>query len=861
MYSRYQASLKELHWADSEESAWLGIAEFDRQTDTATDIRLLIVDGFDSFDNSQHRILELLAQKVGELIITIPGTDNSERSAHRRFQEGIEKIKNSLGPNVTRLENPPFLSPILQHLEQNLFESNPATVAEVVEPLLLEVRSPANESREVLRWIKKQVIRKKTALSDCAIFTPDAAIYNPLLKAVADEFGIPVRFTLDETLFNSPSITALMNLLTLPASRFNSHYLINVLRSPYFDFSLDAERINTMEMVSRVGIIIEGQDQWMDVWARLAASTEQDHLDLDDERNAPALPRGQDALKYQREMKTVFQMIVPPAEDKSQTEWIHWLEDLLENLHFYEKADNERDRPSCEVFRDILRSLVLSEAIAGDHHESYLQFLTDLQSAVNSEGFREIHHPGQDKLLIGRMKDARGTRFKTVAIMGLSEGSFPANAHPDPFLDEELRSDLGLESILKRDQTGLFYQGITRPDKNLLITRPYMSEDGEDWEESVYWNAITILLSKNAVERVSPETIQPLTEAGSTQELLFTAVRQKSLPKKYTFLEDRWHNLQQAHKILSARRAQKSHGPYEGITEQISQQLDQRYSPSMTWSSSRLETFSNCPFQFFVRHLLELEPKEQPTLDMDASQLGSILHRILELTFKNASNPHDLNEILQSLQTEAENVFATAPIVYGFRPSALWKIKKEHLLEKLKISVSALTEDSNWTPIAYEKNFGIKGTPPLEIDLGDEKIKIRGVIDRVDENSNGHLRVVDYKSGSSHLAASDLENGTRLQLPIYALAVRDALHLGIPIDGFYWKILAGEASSIKLAKFSTEYTEGMDGMDAAILVLCEHLLRIVRGVRSGEFSPVSPDGGCPDYCPAAQWCWRFEPGW
>ena len=111
---------------------------------------------------------------------------------------------------------------------------------------MLEARSPADEAREVLRWIKKLVVRENVPLASCAIFTPNPSTYHPLLRAAADEFGIPIHFTLDEPLENSPAITSLINLLSLPLSNFNSRHMLNALRSPYLDFSLDDETVDAL---------------------------------------------------------------------------------------------------------------------------------------------------------------------------------------------------------------------------------------------------------------------------------------------------------------------------------------------------------------------------------------------------------------------------------------------------------------------------------------------------------------------------------------------------------------------------------------------------------------------------------------
>jgi RecB family exonuclease len=357
---------------------------------------------------------------------------------------------------------------------------------------------------------------------------------------------------------------------------------------------------------------------------------------------------------------------------------------------------------------------------------------------------------------------------------------------------------------------------------------------------------------------VNPYDDQMLSESASSQDLLFSAVRRRSLPKKYVFLEERWRDLQHAQKVLRARRSKAINGPYEGFIPSVIPFINQRYSPSVTWSASRLESYSNCPHQFFVNNALELEARVLPKLGLDSTQLGTMLHKILELTYKNSADMTDLQSNLASLQESSQKQFSAVPKSLAYRPSALWEVEKVQFLEKLKNTICELAKDANWVPFAFEKKFGLEGEPPLEILTGDEKIVIRGLIDRVDKNSSGQLRVLDYKTGGSHLGSGDLKDGYRLQLPIYAMAARDALHLGTPVDGIYWKILAAEPGSLKLASFNTN---GLVGIDAAIQVVCEHLLRIISGIRAAEFPPQPPKGGCPSYCPAVQWCWRYEPGW
>jgi hypothetical protein len=112
--------------------------------------------------------------------------------------------------------------------------------------------------------------------------------------------------------------------------------------------------------------------------------------------------------------------------------------------------------------------------------------------------------------------------------------------------------------------------------------------------------------------------------------------------------------------------------------------------------------------------------------------------------------------------------------------------------------------------------------------------------------------VIDYKASGSPISPRHLADGHRLQLPLYALAARDALGLGEIGGGFYWHIGRAEASSLKLETY-----EG--GVEAAFQTAVQHVAAHVRNIHAGQFQPVPPSGGCPSYCPAIGFCWRYTP--
>jgi len=857
LYDRFLARLKTLGWVDGEGQAWQAIEALESNPVLASRLSLVIADGFTSFTTAQRLFLKLLGQQAGELVITLTGEVGSTRQVDGRSLVVLKELQDALSPQIIELNEQPRLPENILHMQQHVLEPGEVEKLDAPKPFLLETRSQADEAREALRWIKQLHVREHVPLGACAIYTANLEMYQPLLRSAAEEFGIKVHFSQTDPLSESPVVLALLSLLRLPLEDYPTCNLLNTLRSPYFYFGLEPKDLEDLENASQQAIIVSGKEQWDEAWPMLQRSQKNADEHPDEERRRKNRIAGIDLPALQSRLENFWLLFSQIGTNRSQTGWVAWLEDTLNGLGFYERITNERDCAACDSLGEALRALLLSESVVGTKIVDYAQFLADLQGTLVGTPVQEPWEARRNAVFIGKMVEARGTRYEAVALLGLSEGLFPIVENPDPFLDENLREDLRLEPRIGRNQASTFYQAFSRANTHLLLTRPYLTEEGENWQPSVYWESTRKLFTKNAVTKVNPSKPRPQSEAASSQELLFWAVQQQALQySQDAELTNRWQGLQKAHQVLDQRRAKLAQGDHEGNLSAVCDQLTSKYSSDHVWSASRLETYKACPFRFFVDATLKLEPKDLPKLGLDVTQRGSVYHRVLELVYIRAGQ----EEIspLDILDEVAAEVFATAPYKFDFRPSALWEVEKAELLEKLRKTLVALEETrGEWNAFGFEQKFGINDTPALRLDIDGDIVQIHGVIDRLDRNYGGALRVIDYKSGSMHLEKSDLLNGTRLQLPIYALAAQDALMLGEVEEGFYWKIGDAKASSFKLSKFKTEWDKGPS---AAYQVAREHIKDVLEGARSGNFVPKTPDGGCPDFCPAISWCWRYKAG-
>jgi ATP-dependent helicase/DNAse subunit B len=863
IYQSYQDTLRVLGWTDWEGIHWLATALLEKQSALASGWPLLVVDGFDSFNGAQRWTLQLLGEQLAEIVITLPGLPGTGRIALRRFDRSLQKLVDGMPSiKIETLTQATYLLPPFAHLERNLFGPSTEGWDTGNRLTMIEASSPIEEAREALRWHKARIERDGIKLSKCGIIVPEVERYFPFLKEAASEFGIPLRALQGESLSSAPPIAALLELLELPLRNFPHRLMLGAVRSTYFDLSrygLSPMDAYSLEAVSQHGQVIEGMDQWREA-LKLLSQVEDLPEDYDGETRGMELPRGERAQQLLVGLQA-FTDRLEISGVRSIRNWVRWLEDLMDDIHFLEDRETERDEAAFLDLREILRSFVLGERIGGEGRIDASVFITTLRDIFTASQYQEKPNWIEPAILVLSPHGARGLRFDATAFLGLAEGIFPEIEREDPFLPEGVRSALDLEPRLMREQAGLFYQAVTRADQFLLLTRPYLAEDGEYWEPSPYWNAVATLFKDTPV-KIQSEMPRALVDAASSQELLFWAVRRNGLPVRFSeALMDRWERLRRSRDVLMARQRKVPDGPHEGVVKKLELFLQERYGGDYLWSPSRLEIYGTCPHMFYIQSVLEFERKIPPEPGFDVLQLGTMLHSILEEVYRRVEDPSDLEQALRNLKPVALEVFNDAPNRLGFRPSPLWNVEQEQLLMALESTVIGMAEiNEGWEPFAFERVFGIQGEPPLDLEMDGMRVLLRGIIDRLDVDEEGNLRVTDYKTGSGYLEPADLISGRRLQLPLYALAASEALRLGRAVDGLYWAILKAEAGRLRLHKF--HYDDGdqlYSGLAGAVRLAMEHVTKFVKAIRKGDFPPVPPRGGCPSYCAAALWCWRYRP--
>jgi putative RecB family exonuclease len=156
------------------------------------------------------------------------------------------------------------------------------------------------------------------------------------------------------------------------------------------------------------------------------------------------------------------------------------------------------------------------------------------------------------------------------------------------------------------------------------------------------------------------------------------------------------------------------------------------FAPPWSLSPSACSSFKECPLAFRFSYIERLPEPPSPW-----TTKGTLVHRALELLLDRPANQRTLETALGDLET-ARIELAPHPdfadLVLSDDEWAAFHADSELMVRRY----FELEDPSTVRPIGLELK--------LEADLG--KVRLRGVIDRLELDADGELVVTDYKTGS-----------------------------------------------------------------------------------------------------------------
>ncbi|MEO1288893.1 MAG: hypothetical protein AAFV93_14090 [Chloroflexota bacterium] len=191
IYATYQEQMQHYDLVDREGEGWLALEAVELQPQLATDVSLLLVDGYDQFTPVQASLLATLSKRVEEVVITLTKApderDEREQAViGRRFVEARERLKSAhdllYAPFVVQDQDDPKVAkhPDLITLAQNIFsDKDPVVSSGGIN--LIEAPEPLQEVAAIMREIKNLLL-DGTRPDDILIALRDWARYHTYIE-------------------------------------------------------------------------------------------------------------------------------------------------------------------------------------------------------------------------------------------------------------------------------------------------------------------------------------------------------------------------------------------------------------------------------------------------------------------------------------------------------------------------------------------------------------------------------------------------------------------------------------------------------------------------------------------------------
>lgn len=169
------------------------------------------------------------------------------------------------------------------------------------------------------------------------------------------------------------------------------------------------------------------------------------------------------------------------------------------------------------------------------------------------------------------------------------------------------------------------------------------------------------------------------------------------------------------------------------------------------FSPSALNVYRKCSLQFYYRYVVGLDELEQPEESIDASTMGTVVHRVLEemyLPFVGLNvSPHDVKKMLKTYESHTLSAFKAeyqgSDVGFG-KNLLIVKVAQRFVKNFLQMELQALENNHSLRVFGLEQQLeGLLELPETSAGL---KVKIAGLIDRIDIVDDVY-RIIDYKTG------------------------------------------------------------------------------------------------------------------
>ena len=426
------------------------------------------------------------------------------------------------------------------------------------------------------------------------------------------------------------------------------------------------------------------------------------------------------------------------------------LEDLAgaQPMKVFAEAHREALTALGGVTREL--TLVFDEIVKAEALDVTVSDYAELFHLASAD--KTIHHaPGDARIRIFGLLEARLQHVDRLVLGGLVEGVWPPEAQADSWLSRPMRRQLGLD--LPERRIGLsahdFAQALGA--REVILSRP-AKLDGEPTVASRFVQRLAAVLGKTRWDNALRAGAHYVALARRLNETETVTPAQRPAPKP----------------------------PFEARPRKL--------------SVTEIEDLLRDPYTIYARHVLKLQPLHDIDAPIDAAMRGTFIHDSLaefDLTYKGALPDNALSALIDIGQRHFK------PLENFPEAKAFWWPRFQR--------IAAWFVGFDARRRAQAPTLAIEVGGRIEIPFGNETFALTVRADRIECQSDGRYAIIDYKTGAPP-SDNQVSAGLSPQLTLEAAILKAGGFKGLPAGGPVSELLyvrlsggaeAGEERSVK----------------------------------------------------------------
>lgn len=758
----------------------------------------VVFDGFTGFTPVQERVVLKLMQLAGKVVVSftlsapekpsdVGGEEKlfylSRKSAGRlrtmAKDNGIECLKDRI---IDGSENGRFCrNAEFMHLEKNLFrfpyktyEGKPENIS------VYACDNIENEVSETCLRIHELIRSGKYAYRDIAIVVGSLDTYGASFEARMRELDMPCFIDRTSAIILNPFTEFLKSALLVIIRDYSYDSVLHFLRTGFTSYSgKETDRFD--RYISSLNI--RGRKAYHNEFKKYQKGMPKEI----------ALRELAGHEEMRRKLMEEFSILERPS--KTAGDYVRNLYDFILNNASFEKLeayakdfeaanDLAKAREYSQIYRLIMELLDTIMALIGNEEMTREEFYRIFDAGISEIEVGTIPR-NVDRIMVGDIERTRLNEVKALFFVGVNDGNIPKNSDKGGILsgiDREALLENGYElAPTPREemytQKLYLYMNLCKPTDKLFVSFSGTDTQGKGLRPSYLVGTLLKLFKDLQIEKVSQEITRDKFSTRKDSLRLYAGLIREyalgNLSREAKLLTEAL--LSEYRKIPDFILPEKV--TEAAFTEYVASPLSKEiirliYGSTLQSSISRMESFAQCSYRFFLQYGMSL--KELEAYEITKMDLGTIYHGVLDafssiLERKGISWTDFTAEQCVEFVSEAVKVYCEeyAQNIFGEDEQTAYLIRRiTDVMIRTVDTLQFQLKRGHFVQVGHELTF--EREVPLE--KVNAKMRLKGKVDRIDlceEDGRIYVKIIDYKSSAHSLDITDIYYGLSQQLVVY----------------------------------------------------------------------------------------------